>query len=90
VTVLPEAELAFYFAAMATLEPDQQLIYAERVAAILGAYAPICEPGPGDVDRAIRQALVGLWVPPPATETLRPARWHRRAPRFERVSREVV
>jgi hypothetical protein len=34
------------------------------------------DPGPGDVDRAVRQALIGLWVPPGETE-LRPPRWHR-------------
>ena len=51
---LPEEECAFYFAAMAQLDPDRRPIFVERVANILGAYSPFCEPGPGDVDRAIR------------------------------------
>jgi hypothetical protein len=85
-TLLPEAELSFFWAAMAQLEPARRPIFAERVAAILGA-RPHCEPGPGDVDRAIRQALVGLWTPPATEEVLRPARWGRAAPSFERVSK---
>ena len=56
-TRLPEEECAFYFAAMAQLEPELRPIFAERVANILGAYSPFCEPGPGDVDRAIRAAF---------------------------------
>ena len=44
---LPEEECAFYFAAMAQLDPDRRAIFAERVANILGAYSPFCEPGPG-------------------------------------------
>jgi hypothetical protein len=35
--------------------------------------------GSGDADRAVRQALIGLWVPPDETE-LRPPRWHRVTP----------
>jgi hypothetical protein len=58
---LPEAELSFYFAAAAQLEPTLRPVFAERVAQILGAHR---DPGPGDVDRAVRQALVGLWIPP--------------------------
>ena len=61
---LPEEECAFFFAAMAQLVPALRPVFAERVASILDAYCPFCEPGPGDVDRAIRAALVGLWVPP--------------------------
>ena len=58
---LPEAELSFYFAAAAQLEPALRPAFAERVATILQSQA---DPGPGDVDRAVRQALIGLWVPP--------------------------
>ena len=84
---LPEEECAFYFAAMAQLDPDQRGIFAERVANILGAYSPFCEPGPGDVDRAIRAALVGLWVPPPVDEVKNASRWHRNDAGFERISK---
>jgi hypothetical protein len=48
---LPEAELSFFFAAAAQLEPDLRPDFAERVSAILGAHP---DPGPGDVDRAVR------------------------------------
>jgi hypothetical protein len=65
---LPEAELSFYFAALAQLTPDVRPVFAERVAAILGAHP---DPGPGDVDRAVRAALVGLWTPPEAFESAR-------------------
>jgi hypothetical protein len=76
--ILPEAECAFFFAAMAQLAPEHRPIFAERVVAILDACAPICAPGPGDVDRAIRAALVGLWTPPPLDEPLRaPSRFYR-------------
>jgi len=74
---LPEPELSFFFAAAAQLEPALRPVFAERVARILGAHR---DPGPGDVDRAVRQALVGLWVPP-AIEQLRAAsRWDRDTP----------
>jgi hypothetical protein len=81
---LPEAESSFYFWAAAQLEPALRPIFTERVAHILGAHpAPDC----GDVDRAIRQALVGLWIPPEVND--RPSRWDRYAPRFERASKRA-
>jgi hypothetical protein len=70
---LPEAELSFFFAALGTLDPNAREIFAERVGRILGAHP---DPGPGDVDRAVRSALFGLWTPPEMTE-LRPVRWAR-------------
>ena len=82
---LPEAELSFYFAAAAQLEPALRPAFTERVVTILQSHA---DPGPGDVDRAVRQALIGLWVPPDETE-LRPARWHRVTPGFERASKRT-
>ena len=51
--------------------------FTERVVTILQSHA---DPGPGDVNRVVRQALIGLWVPPDETE-LRPPRWHRVTPR---------
>jgi hypothetical protein len=66
-------------------EPDLRPVFAERVSAILGAHP---DPGPGDVDRAVRQALVGLWTPPESIE-LR-AGPLRNAPAFERVSKRAV
>ena len=39
-------------------------------------------PGPGNVDRAVRQALVGLWTPPAIEEFQRPPRWDRATPAF--------
>jgi hypothetical protein len=86
-TRLPEEECAFYFAAMATLVPELRPVFAERVANILDAYSPFCDPGPGDVDRAIRAALVGLWVPPPVEEVKNASRWNRSVAGFERISK---
>jgi len=63
---LPEPECAFFYAALAQLEPTLRPVFAERVAAILGALRR--DPGPGDCDRAVRAALIGLWVPPLETE----------------------
>ena len=71
---LPEAELSFYFAAPAQLEPARRPVFTERVTRLLGAHP---NPGPGDVDRAVRQALVGLWTPPAIEEFQRPPRWDR-------------
>jgi hypothetical protein len=70
-------------------ELEQRVIFAERVANILGAYSPFCEPGPGDVDRAIRAALVGLWIPPATEEVRAVTRWHRSDASFERVSKQA-
>ena len=66
---LPEAELSFYFAALAQLEPARRPVFTERVTRLLGAHP---NPGPGDVDRAVRQALVGVWTPPAIEEFQRP------------------
>ena len=49
--ILPEAELSFYFAAAAQLEPALRPAFTERVVTILQSHA---DPGPGDVDRAVR------------------------------------
>jgi hypothetical protein len=46
---LPEAELSFYFAAPAQLEPARRPVFTERVTRLLGAHP---NPGPGDVGRA--------------------------------------
>jgi hypothetical protein len=86
---LPEEECAFFFCAMAQLDPDRRPIFIERVANILSAYSPFCEPGPGDVDRAIRQALIGLWIPPAIEEVRGVSRWNQAKPKFERVSKRA-
>jgi hypothetical protein len=44
----------------------------------------------GDVDRAIRAALVGLWVPPADAEQRAVPRWNRSAPKFEQVSKQAA
>ena len=82
---LPEAELTFYFAAAAQLEPALRPAFTERVVTILQSHA---DPGSGDVNRVVRQTLIGPWVPPDETE-LRPPRWYRVTPRFERASSEL-
>jgi hypothetical protein len=83
---LAGGRLSFFFAAAAQLEPALRPVFAERVAAILGARP---DPGPGDVDRAVRAALAGLWVPPDSIELRACPRWDRDAPKFHRVSKRT-
>ena len=83
---LPDVECAFFYAVLAQLTPDARPIFIERVARILGAHP---DPGCGDVDRAVRQALVGLWVPPAFEEVRGSSRWDRARPEFERVSKRA-
>lgn len=84
---LPPEECAFFYAAQAQLAPELRPLFIERVANTLGAFSPFCEPGPGDVDRAIRAALVGLWIPPAIEEVRAASKWDQAMPRFERVSK---
>jgi hypothetical protein len=56
------------------------------VACILGAHP---DPDVGDVDRAVRQALVGLWEPPAIEELRVLSRWDRATRAFERASRRA-
>jgi hypothetical protein len=82
---LPEDEQAFLCDALAQLAPDMRPVLVERVVGCLVVHP---DPGPGDVDRALRAALVGLWVPPADAETP-PPRWSRGAPRYERASKRA-
>jgi hypothetical protein len=86
-TRLPEEECAFYFAALGQIEPEQRLEFMARVTGFLDALSPFCEPGPGDIDRAIRQAFAALWTPPPDAERKVVGRWHRSDSNFDRVSK---
>ena len=61
-TRLPDADTSFFYAALHQLDPAVRPIFTARVAAIIDT---LPDPGPGDVDRAIRAALAGLWTPPP-------------------------
>ena len=54
---LPDDDVAFCLAAANQLPPRERPEFQERVAAIRRSHP---DPGPGDVDRAVRQALVGL------------------------------
>jgi hypothetical protein len=83
---LPEVELSFVLAAESQLVPDLRPVFVERVAGSLGAHP---DPGPGDVDRAVRQALAGLRVPPALETTRVPPRWSRDTPRFDRASKRA-
>ena len=58
---LPGDEQAFLCHALAQLEPDVRAVFTARMVEHLQA---IADPGAGDVDRALRAALVGLWTPP--------------------------
>ena len=79
---LPEAELSFYFAALAQLEPARRPVFTERVTRLLGAHP---NPGPGDVGRAVRlvEDAAGNRGIPEAP------RWDRATPAFERVSKRA-
>jgi hypothetical protein len=80
---LPEDEQAFLCNALAQLEPDISPVFTARMVEHLRALA---DPGVGDVDRALRAALAGLWVPPVIDE---PPRWSRDTPRFDRASKRA-
>ena len=83
--ILPQDEQAFLCQALAQLAPDVRPVFTARMAEHLQAHA---DPGPGDVDRALRAALFGLWTPPEIAG-LRGSRWDREAPRFERASKRA-
>jgi hypothetical protein len=82
---LPEDEQAFLCDALAQLAPDVRPVFTARMVEYLQALA---DPGVGDVDRALRTALDGLWTPPAIAETA-PPRWSRGVPRYERASKRA-
>jgi hypothetical protein len=65
-------DYSFVAATVQQLHPTMRETFATRVHAAL---AELHEPGPGDVDRAVRTALKGIWDPP--LETAPPPRWSR-------------
>jgi hypothetical protein len=75
-----DADYSFIAAAARQLHPVQRPVFAERVHALL---QDIAEPGPGDVDRAVRKALQGIWEPAPEPTT-GCSRWSR-APKARRA-----
>jgi hypothetical protein len=83
-TLLPETERTFFFDALQQLAPPDRQVFVARLAEYLQAHA---DPGPGDIDRALRASLHGLWTPPEVAE--RPARWERTTPAFDRVSKRA-
>ena len=69
---LPEAELSFYFAALAQLEPARRPVFTERVTRLLGAHpnpGPRRPSGPGELVDAVGNE-----------EFQRPPRWDRATP----------
>jgi hypothetical protein len=82
---LPDIERACLCNVLAQLPPDLRPVFVERVAQALSTHL---DPGPGDIDRALRAALFGLWTPPAITE-LRPSRWDRAAPAFDRTPKRA-
>jgi hypothetical protein len=83
---LPEDEQAFLCDALAQLEPDVRPVFAARMVEYLQALA---DPGVGDVDRALRRAWSGLWIPPRLEETRVPPRWSQATPRFDGARKRV-
>jgi hypothetical protein len=82
---LPGDEQAFLCHALAQLEPDVRPVFTARMVEHLQALA---DPGVGDVDRALRAALVGLWTPP-ELDGQRGSRWDSATPRFDLASKRV-
>jgi hypothetical protein len=82
---LPADEQAFLCSAVRQLAPDMRPVFLARLAEHLQV---IADYDVGDVDRALRSAWTGLWVPPLDTG-VRPARWASDAPRFERASKRA-
>jgi hypothetical protein len=81
---LPAEERTLFFDMLAQLAPPQRAVFVARLAAALEAHR---DPGPGDIDRILRTAWVGLWTPPAIEEIQRPSRWQRAVPAFERMSK---
>ena len=73
---LPEEEVCFFCWAVQQLAPAVRQEFVDRVAQTLGAHR---DPGPGDFDRAIREGILGLWIPPAIEEVRGTSRWHRSA-----------
>jgi hypothetical protein len=84
--ILPEDEQVFLCNALAQLEPDVRPVFTARM---VGHLQVIADPGPGDVDRALRAAWAGLWTPPETIELRATSRWDRDAPGFERASKRA-
>jgi hypothetical protein len=81
---LPEEELCFFFWAVQQLAPAVRQEFVDRVVQTLGAHR---DPGPGDFDRAIREGILGLWIPPAIEEVRGVTRWDQAKPKFDRVSK---
>ena len=78
--------LHFLFAAINQPQPEARPIFIARLDAALQIVPDF---GPGDFDRALRVALVGLWTPPPdGTERTAPRPGKRRSKLQEGASRE--
>jgi hypothetical protein len=70
--MIGEDDLSFVAAALRQLHPVHRPVFTARVVDLLQAHA---DPGPGDIDRAVRMALRGIWEPPP--DKIVPSRWSR-------------
>jgi chloramphenicol 3-O-phosphotransferase len=83
---LPGDEQAFLCHALAQLEPAAREAFTTRMVEHLQV---IADPGPGDVNRALRVVWVGLWTPPESIELRATSRWDRDAPGFDRASKRA-
>jgi hypothetical protein len=77
--LIDATDYSFIAAAADQLHPTQRPVFAERVRALL---QDIPDPGPGDIDRAVRAALRGIWAPALENPGQR-SRWSR-APKSQR------
>ena len=70
---LPDDDLTFYLSAASQTPPRERPTFEARVSAILQSHR---DPGPGDVNRAVRVVLNELrGAPPPCPGG--PSRWSR-------------
>ena len=59
---IPEDDYSFVAAVLRQLHPVHRPVFSARVIDLLQA---LPDPGPGDIDRAVRMALRGIWEPLP-------------------------
>jgi hypothetical protein len=68
---IPEDDYSFVAAVLRQLHPVHRPVFTARVVDLLQV---LPDAGPGDIDRAVRMALRGIWEPPLDTA---PPRWSR-------------
>jgi hypothetical protein len=71
---LSDTELSFYLAAAKRLPLQERPLFEERVTTLLQAHR---DPGPGDINRVVRQVLAEWQTSPPQRPAVSGAKWGR-------------